>query len=88
MNGLSVEPGERTACVMIDLAGAALVEIVRRGDAGQHLAGRVVDRDDGDRDVRPKRARAFARELLQRLLQRGVDGQPADALLRRGGDDR
>ena len=44
----------------IDLAGAALVEIIGRGDPGQHLAGCVVDHDDRDRHVR-RRASARAR---------------------------
>ncbi len=44
----------------VDLAGAALVEIIGRRDARQHLAGRIVDREDRDRDDRG-RARAPAR---------------------------
>ncbi len=69
MNGLSVEPGERTAMRHVDLAGAAAVEIVRRGDARQHFAGGVIDRQDRDRDVGPERAGALARQLLEALLQ-------------------
>ena len=52
----------------IDRAGASRVEIIGRGDAGQHLAGRVVDHDDGDRHVGAKRLGALAGELFQRLL--------------------
>ena len=37
-------------------AGAALVEIIRRADARQHVATFIVDRDDGDRNVRPSSA--------------------------------
>ena len=70
MKGLSVEPGERTRLRHVDLAGAALVEIVGAGDAREHFAGRVIDRHDGDRNVGPERARALAREVLERLLQR------------------
>ena len=40
----------------VDLARAALVEIIGRGDPGEHLAGCVVDDHDGDRHVRPERA--------------------------------
>ena len=82
MNGFSAEPGERSACGHVDLAGAALVEIVGGRDAREHLAGRVVDHDDRDRDVGAERARALARQLLEALLQRRVDGE-AMQLLRR-----
>jgi len=68
MKGFSVEPGERTAR-HVDLPGAALVEIIRRADARQHVAAFIVDRDDGDRNVWPLRHRAVARQRLQRLLQ-------------------
>ena len=88
MNGFSVEPGERTRLRHVDLAGAARVEIVGRGDAREHLAGRVVDREDRDRDVGPERARALARELFEILLQRRVDGEAMQAAAGRGGDDR
>ena len=70
MNGLSVEPGERTAGGHVDLTGAASVEIVGRGDAREHLAGGVVDGKDGNRNVGPERAGALAREFLQIALQR------------------
>ena len=36
---------------------------------------------------RPERAGAFARKLLQRLLQSGVDGEPVNAPIRLGGND-
>ena len=85
MKGLSVEPGERTALGEIDLAGAPLVEIIRRSDAGEHLAARIVDDHDGDRHVRAERARALAREPLEGLLQAAVDGEPDLALVRRAG---
>ena len=49
----------------VDLAGAARVEIVGRGDAREHLAGRMIDGEDRDRDVGPERTRALARELLE-----------------------
>src|SRR6516164_842072 len=48
----------------IDLAGAARVEIVRRGDAREHLAGRMIDGEDRNRHVGPERAGALARKLL------------------------
>ena len=70
----------------VHLAGAARVEIIGGGDARPHLAGCVVDGENGDGDLRPQRAGALARELFQRALQIGVDGQAMDAALRLGGD--
>ena len=49
----------------VDLAGAALVEIIGRGDARQHFAGGVVDGEDGDGDVGAERTGALARERLR-----------------------
>ncbi len=71
----------------VDLAGAALVEIIGGGDTRTHLAARIVDREDGDRNLRAERVRPFARQLLQRLLQAGVDGEPVNAAVGLGGDD-
>jgi hypothetical protein len=76
MKGLSVEPGERSALV---LSGAAGVEVIGGADARSHLAGGVVDRDDGNRNRRSKRHGTLAGEILKRLLQRCVDGQPVRA---------
>ena len=59
----------------IDLAGAARVEIVRRGDAREHLAGGMIDGEDRNRNVRPEGAGTLARKLLQTHLQRPVDRQ-------------
>jgi len=70
----------------IDLACAALVEIIRRSDPGEHLAARIVDDHDGDRHVRPKRAGAVEREALQSLLQGAVDGEADLARIRRAGN--
>ena len=84
MNGLSAEPGERSRLRHVDLAGAALIEIVGRGDAREHLAGRVIDHEDRDRNVGAERARALARQFLQALLQARVDGQRDAACCRRG----
>ena len=52
MNGFSVDPGERTARRHIDLPGAAVVEIIGRADPRQHVAARIVDREDGDGNIR------------------------------------
>ena len=46
----------------------------------------MIDRDDRNRHVGTKRPRPLARQLLQRLLQRGVDGQPMDFPPRRQRD--
>ena len=70
----------------VDLAGAALVEIIGRADARAHFAALIVDRDDGDRNLRAERMRALARKLFQSPLQIGVDGEPVHALVRLGGD--
>ena len=69
MNGLSVEPGERSACVMSTWPARRVVEIIRRADAGEHFAGRVVDHEDRDREVGAERARPLARQFLEALLQ-------------------
>ena len=75
----------------IDLAGAAQVEIIGRADAGQNLAGCVVDGEDGERHVGAerggKRADALAGEIFQILLHDGVDGEAMHFRLRRLGDD-
>ena len=65
----------------VDLAGAARVEIVRRGDARPHLAARIVDRENGDGNIRTERLRAFVREILQALLQGTIDREPMHALI-------
>jgi len=70
----------------VDLAGAAGVEIVGRGDARKHLAGRIVHREDGDRYVGPEPAGAFARQLLEARLQGRVDGEAVEAAVGRGCD--
>ena len=61
----------------VDLAGAALVEIVGRADMGRDFAGRIVDDKDSERDVGTERLRqradALARQLFQISLQVGVD---------------
>ena len=59
----------------VDLPCAALVEIIGRADTRQHVAAVIVDRDDGDRNIRPQRQRAVARQRLQHLLQAGVQRQ-------------
>ena len=75
----------------VDLAGAAQVEIIGRADAGQNIAGCIVDGEDGERDIRAerggKRADALAREIFQILLYDGVDGEPMHFRLRGFGDD-
>ncbi len=70
----------------VHLAGAALVEIIGGADARAHLAGFIVDRQDGDRDLRAERARPLERQFLQALLQAGVDGEPVDAAAGLGRD--
>ena len=84
--GLQRRAGRAQRIGHVDLAGAALVEIIGRRDAGQHLAGGVVDRDDRDREIGAERARPLARQVLEILLQAGVDGQPMDLLLRQRRD--
>ena len=59
----------------VDLPGAALVEIIGRADARQHVAAFIVDRDDRDRNVRPLRHRAVARQRFQRFLQGRIQRQ-------------
>ena len=56
MNGFKRRAGRAQRLRHIDLSGAALVEIVGRGDARQHLAGGVVDGDDRDRELGAERA--------------------------------
>ena len=75
MKGLSVEPGERTALRHVDLTGALVLEIAGGADPGEHLAARVIDGEDRDRDVRAERPRALARQRLEARLPRAVDGQ-------------
>ncbi len=72
MKGFSVEPGERNAARHVDLTGAADVEIIRRGDARQHFAGRMIDGEDGDGNIRPKHLRTVARQLFEPFLQASV----------------
>ena len=69
MNGLSVEPGERSACVMSTWPARRAIEIIGGANTRAHFAARIIDREDGDRNLRPERARAFARQFLQGLLQ-------------------
>ena len=87
MNGLSVGAGRAHRLRHVHLAGPARIEIIGGADIGAHLAGCVVDRDDGDRDFRPERLRALARELLQRALQVRIDGEAVNADIRLGRDD-
>ena len=65
----------------VDLAGTALVEIIGRGHARAHLAAFIVHRQDGDRNLRPERVRPLVRQILQGLLQAGVDGEPVNAAI-------
>ena len=46
----------------IDLPGAPVVEIIRRADPRQHVAARIVHRDDRHRNIRPERDGAVARQ--------------------------
>ena len=85
--GLQRRAGRAQRIAHVDLAGAAGVEIIGGADARAHLAALVVDRDNGDGNLRAKRAGAFQRELLQVALQTGVDGQPVHAASGLGGDD-
>ena len=71
----------------VDLSGSTLVEIIRGGDARQDLAGLVIDREDRHRHVRAERARPLARQVLEVLLQGGVDGEPVNLPRRRRCDD-
>ena len=59
----------------VDLAGALILEIAGGADPGEHLAARMIDGEDRDRDVRPERPGALARERLEARLPRAVDGE-------------
>ena len=64
----------------VDLPGAALVEIIRRADMGEHVAALIVDREDGDRDVRARarrRGRAPALPALSACRHRASAGSSA-----------
>ncbi len=60
MNGFSVEPGERNACVMLTWPARP-----RQNNPAirpwQHMAGGVLDRHDRDRNIRAQRRRPLAR---------------------------
>ena len=64
----------------IHLAGAPLIEIIRRPDMRAHFAGRVVDEEHRERDIGAERRRqcadAPACKLLQVFLHVGIDRQP------------
>ena len=83
MNGFSVEPGERTAVDHVDGAEAGVVEIAGRADVGDHLARRVVDDEDGGRQLLAEELRLLLGEVLQRRLHVAVEGQPVHGLGRR-----
>src|SRR5579862_2245450 len=74
----------------VDLASAAHIEIIRRTDAGHDLAGRIIDRENCQRDIRAERRGkhtfALARELLQVSLHCPIDGKSMLLPLRRFGD--
>ena len=70
----------------VHLAGAAFVEIIGISDAREHLAGLVIDREDGDGNLRTQRARPLQRQFLQGFLQRSVNGEPVQADFRFGRD--
>jgi hypothetical protein len=59
----------------VDLAGALILEVAGGADPGEHLAARVIDGENRDRDVGPERPSAFARECLEARLPRAVYGQ-------------
>ena len=71
--GLERGAGRAQRLGHVDLAGAALVEVVGARDAREHLAGRIVHRDDRHRNVGPERAGALACKLFERLLHVRVD---------------
>ncbi len=60
----------------VDLPCTAVVEIFRRADPRQHVAAVIVDRDDGDGNIRTQNHRAVARQRLQHLLDAGIQRQP------------
>ena len=76
MNGLSVEPGRADRAGHVDLPGAAVVEIIRRADMGDHVAAVIVDGDDADRNVRAQRHGAVAGQRLEGALDAGIQRQP------------
>ena len=55
----------------VNLAGAAFIEIIGRADTRADFTAGIIDRDDGDRNLRTERMGALARQLFQRALQIG-----------------
>ena len=68
----------------VHLAGARDSEIIGGGDAREHLASRIVDCQDRDREVGSERPGALAGKLFEALLQRRIDGQAMQAAAGRG----
>ncbi len=63
-------------------AGALVGEIAGTTDAGADGARRLLDDDDGGRELRPQRLGPLLREALERRLPAGVDGQAMHAIRR------
>ena len=60
----------------VDLACAALIEEIGRRHPRQHLAGRIVYREDRHRQIGAKRTGPFAGKFFELFLQAKVDSQP------------
>ncbi len=86
--GLERRAGRAQRLCHVDLARARGIEIVRRGNAREDLAAGVIERQDRDRDHRPERAGAVARQVFEALLQRGVEREAMNAALGRRRDHR
>ena len=72
----------------VDGARAIPGHVVRAPDLGPHLARGVVDRHDGDRQLRVEAFQAFAGERFQARLKARVDREAMDGLLRLRGHRR
>ena len=82
--GLQRGAGRAHGVDHVDGAEAGVVEIAGRADVGDHLAGGVVDGEDGSGQLLAEQLGLLLGKALERLLHRAVDGQPMNGLLRVG----
>ena len=76
MKGFSVEPGERSACGHVDLAGALGIKIIGGTDPRQHVAGGIAPRPGSRREISgPSVFAPLARKLLEARLPRPINGK-------------
>ncbi len=78
--GLQRRAGRAHGVGHVDGAGAGVVEIARRADVRDHLAGGVVDGEDGGRQLLPEQFGLLFGKAFERLLHRAVDGEAMDRL--------